>query len=70
MPVSLGVAAPGRVDVLGALEVVTADGTRSPVPGRQQRTLLSLLVLHRDRPVPPARLVAGLWVMPRHPARR
>ena len=61
MPGELGVAAPGRVDVLGALEVVAADGTRSPVPGRQQRTLLSLLVLHRDRPVPPARLVAGLW---------
>ena len=51
----------GRVDVLGALEVVAADGSRRPVAGRQQRALLALLVLHRDRPVPPSRLVAGLW---------
>ncbi len=61
MPGEFAAAAPARVDVLGALEVVAADGTRRPVPGRRQRTLLSLLVLHRDRPVPPARLVAGLW---------
>lgn len=61
MPGDLGAAGSARIDVLGALEVVADDGSRRAVAGRQQRTLLSLLVLHRDRPVPVHLLVEGLW---------
>ena len=54
---------PGRVGSTSSARWRSSRPTAAGAPsaGRQQRALLALLVLHRDRPVPPARLVAGLW---------
>src|SRR5690242_10123516 len=50
-----------RFCVLGPLEVWGADGQRLAVGGPQQRALLALLLVHRNRVVSTDRLVDDLW---------
>ncbi len=45
--------------ILGPLEV--ADGSRAVIPGRRQRALLVLLLLHRNEVVASDRLLEELW---------
>jgi DNA-binding SARP family transcriptional activator/WD40 repeat protein len=49
-----------RIGVLGPIDV-EVDGQPVPVGGSQQRRLLGLLVVHRDRAVSTERIVEALW---------
>ncbi|WP_277208962.1 AfsR/SARP family transcriptional regulator [Isoptericola croceus] len=46
---------------LGSLRVVTDDGRDVAPAGRVQRTLLALLLVHANRPVPVDTLVEAIW---------
>jgi DNA-binding SARP family transcriptional activator len=46
--------------ILGALEV-EEDGRVVRIAGAKQRTLLALLLLHANEPVPRDRLIGELW---------
>lgn len=50
-----------EVRLLGALEVVDADGAAVPVPGAKTRALLVMLALDAGRAVATDRLIEGLW---------
>jgi DNA-binding SARP family transcriptional activator len=49
-----------RFGVLGPLSL-SKDGEAVPLGGRQQRTLLAVLLLHANEAVPRAQLVEALW---------
>jgi DNA-binding SARP family transcriptional activator len=57
--------------ILGALEV-EEDGRLVRIAGAKQRTLLALLLLHANEPVPRDRLIEELWASSsrRRPRRR
>ncbi|MER7993032.1 ATP-binding protein [Micromonospora chalcea] len=50
-----------RFGVLGATQAYAADGSALPVAGERLRALLVLLLLDADRPVPPRRLIDGVY---------
>ena len=50
-----------HVEVLGSLEVSSADGTHLPVRGSRRRLLLATLVLHRNRHCPIDQLIDVLF---------
>jgi DNA-binding SARP family transcriptional activator len=53
-----------RFGLLGPLTVVTDDGADLNVPQFRQRALLSVMLLHSNRPLGPARLASLLWEEP------
>jgi DNA-binding SARP family transcriptional activator len=52
-----------HIRVLGSL-AVEVDGVPVPLGGRRQRALLTLLLIHANRPLPAERLVEELWDEP------
>ena len=53
-----------RFGLLGPLTVVTDDGSDLCIPQARQRALLSVMLLHSNRPLGPAWLASLLWEQP------